>query len=356
MQTALKHSAPRSPALIRFLRRQPHVYSAICKARLGYTRYVAARLERTLYRQDKPLFAMHAFEARCCDELRTQGFTVIPDVFAPALMDTILEKADRLFRSLQLDFYEAYSVQNNLRASLEGLTYEELEVSEKMIALQDPLLHIPECVDIAYHASILKIVTTFLGYIAPWYKVMVIRDFPGDRPREASNFHRDNDETDSIQAFIYLVDIDDTRGPLIYVPGTNRYDVKSCRPRLSRDLGLDADDGRISDREIEKYYPQETWKAVRVKRGSIAIIHGNGFHKGPAWTKYGDPNNQARTAIRLDFHGHRLGSNKRRKGSRIRREDYARLSKLQKLFTEESAVVAVSQAGDELTLSERLSR
>jgi hypothetical protein len=282
---------------------------------------------------------MNAIESQHCDELRNQGFTVMHNVFDTALMDTILEKADLLFKDLRLDFYDAYSVQNKQRASLEGLTYKELEASEKMITLQDPLLHLPECVDIAYHESILKIVTNFLGYLVPWYKVMVIRDFPSDRPREASNFHRDNDETDSIQAFIYLVDIDDTRGPLIYVPGTNRYDVQSCRPRLSRDLGINDHDGRVSDSEIEKYYPKDSWTAVRVQRGSVAIIHGNGFHKGPAWPQYGDPRNKARTAIRLDFHGHRMGSNMRRKGSKITREDYARLSRLQKLFTEESAVV-----------------
>lgn len=336
MQIAFK---PSSPALIRLLRSQPHVYSAICKARLGYSRYIAGMAERSLYHHEKLLFAMNALEAKHCEELRTQGFTVIRDFFETALMDTILEKADLRFRSLQLDFYDAYSVQNKQRASLEGLSYQDLEASEKMIALKDPLFHIPECVDIAYHESILKIVTNFLGYVTPWYKVMLLRDFPGDRPREASNFHRDNDETDSIQAFVYLVDIDDTRGPLVYVPDTNRYDVKSCRPRLSRDLGIDADDGRLSDSEIEKYYPKDTWRAVRVKRGSIAIIHGNGFHKGPAWPRYGDPNNKARTAIRLDFHGHRLSCNMRWKGSKIKRGAYVRLSKLQKLFAEESAVV-----------------
>jgi hypothetical protein len=90
---------------------------------------------------------------------------------------------------------------------------------------------------------------------------------------------------------------------------------------------------------MEKYYETDTWKAVRVKRGSIAIIHGNGFHKGPSWPRYGDPNNQARTAIRLDFHGHRLSYDMRWKGNKIKRDDYVRLSKLQKLFIEESAVV-----------------
>jgi ectoine hydroxylase-related dioxygenase (phytanoyl-CoA dioxygenase family) len=324
---------------VRAVRRHPHIYSAVCKARLGYSRFVSAHAERALFRKHTALFAMNMTEANHCQELRNQGFTVMEDYFDSSLMDSILQKADPLFKTLKLDLYDAYSVQNQKRASLEGLTYEDLEQTEKMISLRDPLLQIPECVSIAYHESILKIVTNFLGYVAPWYKVMVLRDFPSDRPREASNFHRDNDETDSIQVFVYLVDIDDTRGPLIYVPRSNRYNVKSCRPRLSRDLGIAADDGRISDGEIEKYYPKESWRAVRVKRGSVAIIHGNGFHKGPAWSRYGDPRNAPRTALRMDFHGHRLRKDMRRKQCKISSKDYARLSHLQRLFVDDSAVI-----------------
>lgn len=321
------------------MRSHAYIYSAVCKARLGYSRFVSAHAERALFRKHKALFSMNITEGNHCWELRNQGFTVMEDYFDPSFMDSILQKADLLFKTLNLDHYDAYSVQNQKRASLEGLTYEELEQTEKMISLRDPLLQIPECVSIAYHESILKIVTNFLGYVAPWYKVMVLRDFPSDRPREASNFHRDNDETDSVQVFVYLVDIDDTRGPLIYVPRSNRYNVKSCRPRLSRDLGIDADDGRISDGEIENHYPKDSWCAVRVKRGSVAIIHGNGFHKGPAWPRCDDPRNAPRTAIRLDFHGHRLRTDMRRKQCKIGSKDYARLSHLQRLFVDDSAVV-----------------
>ncbi|MGH7793414.1 MAG: phytanoyl-CoA dioxygenase family protein [Candidatus Binatia bacterium] len=338
MHTLREYGSSKS-ALIRAIRSQPHVYSAVCKARLGYARYVAARVERALFNKEKLLFAMNSLEAKHCEELRRQGFTVLHDFFAPELIDDILEKAEWLFRRLQLDIHEAYSVQNKQRKSLEGLSYVKLAESEKMISLADPLLSIPQCVDIAYHESILKIVTNFLGYVVTWFKVMVIRDFPLDRPKESSNFHRDNDETDSIQAFVYLVDIDDRHGPLVYVPGTHRYDVTSCRPRLSRDLGIDADDGRISDREMEKYYPSNSWVALRVKRGTVAIIHGNGFHKGPSWPTYSDGKNQARTAIRLDFHGPRLSAGMRRKQNKITTKDYYRLSRLQRFFTEESAVV-----------------
>jgi len=203
-----------------------------------------------------------------------------------------------------------------------------------MISLEDPLLNIPECLEIAFNETLLKIVANFLEYIPPRYKPMVVRDFPSNRPKEASNFHKDNDEADSIQIFVYLVDIDDSRGPLIYVPGTNRYDVRSCRPRLNRDLGIYDNDGRISDSEVEKYYPRESWATVRAMQGSAAIIHGNGLHKGPAWRVYGSSDNKPRTALRFDITGYKLiGRSPKVQPRKIRKQDYGRLTRLQKLFT-----------------------
>jgi hypothetical protein len=71
------------------------------------------------------------------------------------------------------------------------------------------------------------------------------------------------------------------------------------------------------------------------------MIHGNGFHKGPAWTHGAGVKNLPRTAIRLDFHGHKLGKERSRwKGSLIRAGDYAGLGPLQRLFVDEAAVVA----------------
>jgi hypothetical protein len=340
MEPATRTPLQRSPLPLRLMRSEPHLYSAICKARLACSRYLAGRRERALFCEKGELFSMSEEEGRHCVELRRQGYTVLPELFDTSLIDFLFEKSDRLLRSLHVDPKDAYSVQHRQRASLAGLSYEELAASEKMIAVKDPLLSIPEVLPVAFHESILKIVTNFLEYIVPWFKPMVVRDFPTERPRESSNFHRDNDEADSIQAFVYLVDIDDTRGPLVYVPGTDRYDVRSCRPRLARDLGISGYDGRISDEEIEKHYPRATWSVLRVKRGSAAIIHGNGFHKGPSWPHYGASNNQPRTAVRLDFHGHKLGKpNNRWKGVKIRAEDYARLTPIQQLFTHESAVV-----------------
>jgi Phytanoyl-CoA dioxygenase (PhyH) len=275
---------------------------------------------------------MSDFEAEQVDSLRNFGYALAPSRFPSELAERIYAKADAMFRTLQIDFHRAYSVQDHRRETLEGLSYDQLAATEKMIALRDPLLQLPELLDIAFDESILKIAANFLGCIPPLYRVTVVRDFPHSRPLESSNFHKDNDESDSLQIFIYLVDIDSMCGPLIYVPGSNHYDVRSCRPRLSRDLGIHANDGRLSDEEVERAYPRDEWVALHTPRGSVAAIHGNGIHKGPAWANPGDPGNRARTAIRLDLHGHKSGVLRDGKENRIRRTDFEGMSELQRLF------------------------
>jgi hypothetical protein len=325
-------NSARPPFLLRAIRKQPHVYSAICKARMLYSRRVAGEAMREVFRVNRDLFELTSFEREQVGSLREHGYALVPEFFSNALIDSIYARADFLFNSLQIDPLRSYSVQSKERTSLEGLSYDELAANEKMIALRDPLINIPEVLGIAFRESILKIAAHFLGYVPPLYRVTVVRDFPHNRPLHSSNFHKDNDESDSLQIFVYLVDIDDTRGPLVYVPGSNHYDVRSCRPRLSRDLGIAANDGRLSDEEVERIYPRKSWATLRTKRGSIAAIHGNGIHKGPAWGVPGSPQNLPRTAIKLDLHGYKAGVTRNLKENRIRKLDYERMTPLQRLF------------------------
>ncbi|HTU33400.1 MAG TPA: phytanoyl-CoA dioxygenase family protein [Candidatus Acidoferrum sp.] len=331
-ETHRSASIRRPPLLVRGLRKQPNIYSAICRARLFYSRHVAGSRERSAFHRNRDILQMNDFERAQVESLRRHGYALASGHFASDLTDRVYEQADAMFRNLQIDFRRAYSVQSGQRADLRHLSYEQLASTEKMIALGDPLLHIPELAGIAFDEGILRIAANFLGCIPPLYRVTVVRDFPHDRPLHSSNFHKDNDESDSMQIFIYLVDIDDRRGPLVYVPGSNHYDVRSCRPRLSRDLGIDANDGRLSDEEVERAYPRTGWAVLRTGRGSLAAIHGNGIHKGPAWARPGDPANKPRTAIKLDLHGHKRGVVRDGKENRIWRSDFERMSELQRLF------------------------
>ena len=328
----------RPPFLLRTLRAQPYLYSAVCKAQLFYSRRIAGAKARGVYKRNQPVFAMNALESRQLESLRTNGYALVPGYFPTNIIDRIYAKADAMFRGLEIDLSRAYTVQSGERRSLKGLSYDELAASEKMIALRDPLLHIPELLGVAFDETILKIAANFLGCVPPLYRVTLVRDFPHNRPLHSSNFHKDTDECDSLQIFIYLVDIDDTRGPLVYVPGSNHYDVRSCRPRLSRDLGIAGNDGRLSDAEVERAYARSSWAVLRTVRGSIAAIHGNGIHKGPAWPRAGDPANRPRTAIKLDLHGHKKGVVRYAKENRLRASDSLRMSELQRLFAHASLV------------------
>ena len=322
----------RSPFLVRTIRMRPRLYSAICRTRMFYSRRIAGAENRKTFLRNHALFVLNHFEAQRVRSLRNLGYALIPAFFPGTTIDRIYEKSHALFHGLAIDPSRAYSVQTGERSSLDGVSYEELAATEKMIALRDPLVQIPQVVDLAFHESILRIAANFLGYVPPLYRVTLVRDFPHDQPLHSSNFHKDNDETDSLQIFIYLVDIDDACGPLVYVPCSNHYDVRSCRPRLSRDLGIAGNSGRFSDEEIERVYPRAEWVALRTVRGSIAMIHGNGIHKGPSWTRPGDPANRPRTAIKLDLHGCKAGVIRDGKENRMRRRDYERLTDLQKLF------------------------
>lgn len=291
-----------------------------------------------MFRRNRDVLQMNDFETCQVESLQRHGYALASRHFSDELVDRIYAKADAMFRNLQIDFQRAYSVQDGQRSDLRNLSYEQLSLTEKMIALGDPLLHIPELLSVAFNESILRIAANFLGCIPPLYRVTVVRDFPHNRLLHSSNFHKDNDESDSMQIFIYLVDINDRRGPLVYVPGSNHYDVRSCRPRLSRDLGIDANDGRLSDEEVERIYSRSTWAVLRTARGSIAAIHGNGIHKGPAWSKPGDPMNLPRTTIKLDLHGHKSGVVRDGRENRIWRRDFEKLSDLQRLFAHATLV------------------
>jgi Phytanoyl-CoA dioxygenase (PhyH) len=326
----------RSSLLKRTLRSEPHVYSALCRARLAYSRSVRGAAQRKLYREHRELVAMTALEVQHCAALARDGYTVIPDVVPLTVVDTIAAEADRRLRAGQIGRTPIYSGD----PPLAGMSYEQIAASQKLVTLSDPFLAIPAYVPIAFHESLLRITAHFLGYIPPTYQALIVRDFPHARPKYSSHFHKDNDEADSLQIFLYLEDIDETRGAQVYVPGSHRHDARSCRPRLSRDLGVDGYDGRLSDEEVARIYPREMWVTLRPTRGSIGFISGNGIHKGPVWGRYGDPQNQARTVCRIDVQGvkatHRDGPNPHRK---LPQAYYERFSLLQRLFTGVYSVV-----------------
>src|SRR5271163_2247862 len=137
MKNATQANSARPPFLLRAVRREPHLYSAICKARLLYSRRVVGANMRELFRRHETLLEMNDFEREQVSALRAKGYALIPDFFSRAMMD-------RMFHNLEIDAQRAYSIQTRERRTLDGVSYDELAATEKTIALRDPLLRIPE--------------------------------------------------------------------------------------------------------------------------------------------------------------------------------------------------------------------
>lgn len=318
----------------RRLRGYPRMWSCVCRSLHYYnTSIVGAKCKQSFAEHRSQLESSDTVE-RNCESLRGKGYALVPGFLEDS--ERLFAKADQLFRDGKISNTPFYGGEYK---TLENVAYEDLARTQKTIAIANPLLQLPEFVDLAFHPMVLSTTAKFLGYIPPRFGVNVVRDFPHSRPKESSNFHKDNEEADSLQIFLYLVDIDDFCGPLVYVPGSHRHDAQSCRPRVSRDIGVSGYDGRISDDEVRKYYPESKWDRLNVKAGGLAFVFGNGLHKGPDWRTYGDPNNRARTALRIDVQSYGKGVRKFKKQVKLRKADYDRMSPTQKLFTDAYEVV-----------------
>jgi hypothetical protein len=63
----------RSPFLLRTVRMRPRLYSAICKARMFYSRKIAGAEMRRLFKRNHKLFAMNEMEKQQVKSLRQFG-------------------------------------------------------------------------------------------------------------------------------------------------------------------------------------------------------------------------------------------------------------------------------------------
>jgi hypothetical protein len=263
-----------------------------------------ADFRKALHRHPQA-FALDAFETRQLDSLLERGYSFTPGFFSPALIDHIASKADALFRDI-------------------------VTGSEQKAEIVDPLVRVSEVLDIVFHESILKIVAHFFRHVPPVYRASIARYFPNAHGSHLNCFRQETHDSDSLEILIDLEPVDYAGGPLVYVPGSNRYG--SYRPRLLNAFGIPVDPRRLEDWEVERLHPRSTWVTLCGARGSVTAIHGRGLAKGPAWESPGDINNRPRTAIRIDIAGYTPGIKYEWNGNAMQRWNFERMSKFQQAF------------------------
>ena len=182
-------------------------------------------------------------------------------------MDHIHAKADVFFRGMETSAPQVHEAPRQQRTKRGASSGGSPAHAEQALELPDPLVHASEVLDIAFHESILKLEAHFFGHIPSMYRVGVSRYFPCDGAPHPGRFRQETNDLDSLEILIDLADVDDSRGPLVYVPGSHRYG--SCRPRLLSAFGLPVEPRRLEDKDVENIYPRKTW--AKCKRPVLTV-------------------------------------------------------------------------------------
>ena len=124
----------------------------------------------------------------------------------------------------------------------------------------------------------LDIANTYIGlwskleYVDMWYSVPQAED----AERVASQrWHRDFNDKRLLKAFLYLMDVDESMGPLEYVPGsTGHGPFASVWPW--RPLG----DNYPSQAEFAERVPDASVQTFTAPKGTLIFCDTSGFHRG----------------------------------------------------------------------------
>ena len=113
----------------------------------------------------------------------------------------------------------------------------------------------------------------------------------------AQDFHFDLDSIKFLKVFIYLKDVNENKGPHVYVEGSHK---TFSKPYEILKKGY----SRVPDSEILKYYDQIKIHKIIGKRGTIIIGDTKCFHKGLV------PTEGNRLIFELTFSNSKFGSKK----------------------------------------------
>lgn len=274
-----------------------------------------------IFRRNPRLFSLDELETQFLNSLLNKGYAIAPAFFSKELVDRVYARADGFFHN------ERCVREITLSLPREPSTGGRYTTHERTTGLIDPLVSIPDVLDIAFHESLLKIAAHFFLHIPRSYKVSVVRHFPNHRPK-CFTFQGANEESGSLNIMIDLLDIDDSRGPFVYVPG-----VYNCMTLDRRSLGASG----VSEcapayvPNQEKISSRSKWMVLRAERGSIVAVPGSGS-SGSIWTYPADVNNKPRTTIMIQTCGYRSGDRLGRIRNRILKWNFDRMTSLQQLF------------------------
>jgi hypothetical protein len=302
-----------------------NVWGAAARAtRSAYLRRAYSKSLR-FFQKNLRLLDLNDVESRFLTSLQTHGYAIAPSFFSKELVDRIYFKSDAGFRSLTDSARNSSCPELTHPSAARNLGSAVSPQRECEIELADPLVLIPEALDVVFHESILKIVTHCFHHIPRRYKVAVVRDFPHHRPKPLAHSSRDEDSLQPLHIFIDLVDTDATRGPLLFIPECGR----EAPPHSDSTVRSVASAGAPNSDPAPS---RNKWTLLRPERGSVVAIFGKAEHRGSLWTYPADVDNKPRTSIRISVSGYLPGDLPEQNQNRMLKWNFERMTGLQQML------------------------
>lgn len=268
---------------------------------------------RRVFRRAPLLFSLDETQSEFLAELLGKGYGIAPGFFSKELIDRIYLKADAIFRQ-NGDGAGVCSDRSSGEIRAGRNLYDGSAGNDRLLEVIDPLAAIPEALDIVFHEAILKVAAHFFRHIPRSYRISIVRYLPQQRPMCLNRIYEGLNGSISLCVIIDLAEVDETRGPLVYIP-----DVQYVRSPV--------DDEQSQSKET----PRAKWAVLRAERGSIiAIPHRSA--QSSLWTYPAGAKNNPRTSIVINMSGFRRGEIPAIAQNRMLKWNFDRMTALQQMF------------------------
>lgn len=198
--------------------------------------------------------------------LRADGAMVLPGFFA---RDTMLRIGGRLDALIE-DGRHLAPLKDRARKTI-GAASERLPLRDRVssIGLEDPLVNLPEVVDLAFDARLLALASAYFVTVPMLSYVKVRKSFVNAiPPSPTQHFHVDIGTCSIFKVLLYLNDVGPGGGPFCYVLGSHRRKFAAW------------DAKRYSREEMAAIYGADRVVQYHVRAGDAIVVESAGFHGG----------------------------------------------------------------------------
>ena len=271
------------------------------------------------FHRNPALSSINEVESAFMSSLLGQGYAIAPGFFSKDLIDRIHPRVNGLF---QKNFGERPDATAVPVSAYPRSTSHDRHLRfgrDRTLELAEPLVVIPDILDIVFHESLLKIASQYFRHIPRTYTVSVVRYIPNNRPKCLTASNAKSDHRRSLLILIDLADVDETRGPLVFIPAPDNLQVRTnlSQPSLPCRSSVQS--------------PRQKWVVLRAERGSIIAVPQSGGHSA-IWTYPADIHNRPRTSIMIDIRAFQREDTATKAQNRMLKWNFDRLTDLQKMF------------------------